>query len=436
MKRASGALALVAALGCASTGAAGVFMSHVWGSKSGCADGACNAGCNLQTPAMIPGMMGPWGAPVPYAAPYNATPVTGESAARAMLAQSVPLDLLQQAYNKNGKMAPEILQVQAGGPMMLPAPGGISPPGMAPQPLPPGVRIPGAVAAVGALTGGGAAPFPVQRTEVRFVGPNGMKISWYAPTADGKAGFGAQALEAPGRYNFLQGAVYRLKLSDIPGRPGVDLYPTLEVAPANAKTATFLAHSAVPVNFTNEDLEQVAAGNFIVKVIYLPDPQFQDLAVTGADEIVSSRLEPGVDPLAEAHRRGTVLLVVRLGNIDLELANSPAMDAPNPYHKMMPHAMGPQGGMMPGMAGGPQMPLPPGMMLPPGQMLPPAQGLQLTPGMSAPQMPVMPPAAPVMPGAPVGKAKTDSAVQTVGYKAPAALAGQSASYPPYIDTKK
>ena len=44
--------------------------------------------------------------------------------------------------------------------------------------------------------------------------------------------------------------------------------------------------------------------------------------------MVSSRLEPGVDPLAEAHRRGNILLVVRLGNIDLEAPNTPAMDAP------------------------------------------------------------------------------------------------------------
>jgi hypothetical protein len=433
MKRASKAMALAVALGCASTGAAGDFMGQYWSGKSA-APASCPGGCCIQTPGMIPGVVGPWGAPVPYAAPYNATPVSGEAAAHAMLAQSVPLDLLQQAYGKNGKMPPsDILQVQAGHPMTLPAPGGISPPGMPPQPLPPGVHVPGAVAAVGALTGGAAAPFPVQRTEVRFVGPNGMKISWFAPTADGKGGFGSQALEAPGRYNFLQAAVYRLKLSNIPGRPGVDLYPTLEVAPANAKTATFLAHSAVPVNFTNEDLEQVAAGNFIVKVIYLPDPQFQDLAVTGADEIVSSRLEPGVDPVAEAHRRGTVLLVIRLGNIDLELANSPAMDAPSPYQKMMPHAMGPlPGGIMPpGMAGAPQMPLPPGMMLPP------AQGFQPPPGMSMPQAPTMPQSAPIMPGAPVGKAKkTDTGVQTVGYQTPAAIAGQSGNYPPYLDGKK
>ena len=116
---------------------------------------------------------------------------------------------------------------------------------------------------------------------MRFTGPNGMRIAWFAPTPDGRAGFGPQYLEAPGRYNFLQAAIYRLKLSDIPNRPGVELYPTLEVVPGNAKTATFLAHSAVPVTFTEEDFNQVAAGNYLVKVIYLPDPQFQDLADDG-----------------------------------------------------------------------------------------------------------------------------------------------------------
>src|SRR5207237_1711348 len=138
-------------------------------------------------------------------------------------------------------------------------------------------------------------------------------------------------LETPGRYNFMQAAIYRLKLSDIPNRPGVELYPTLEVVPTNHRTSTFLAHSAVPVSFTEEDFDQVAAGNFVVKVIYLPDPQFQDLAVPGPDELVSTRLEPGVDPIVEAQRRGTILAIVRIGNIDLEAPNSPSMDAPNPY---------------------------------------------------------------------------------------------------------
>src|SRR5205814_7354002 len=108
-----------------------------------------------------------------------------------------------------------------------------------------------------------------------------------------QGGLHGNQIEAPGRYNFVQAAIYRLKLSDIPGRPGLELYPTLEVVPSNACTDAFLAHSAVPVAFTDEDFEQVAAGNYLVKVIYLPNPKFQDLATAGPDEVVSTRLEPG-----------------------------------------------------------------------------------------------------------------------------------------------
>jgi hypothetical protein len=370
----------------------GQFMSQYW--NKGNPDGVQ---WGPQYAPTVPTVQGAWGEPVEVAAPYNVKPPNGADAARAMLAQSMPMDLIQQSgYFKDSSYPIQ----QTGGPGpggVGPAPGNlISPPGVAaapPGPLPPGLAPPGAVAAVGALTGGPAPPFPVQRTEVRFVGPPGMKIAWYGPSADGKGGFGPQFLEAPARYNFLQASIYRLKLSEIPNRPGVEYYPTLEVVPAKPKTCTFLAHSAVPVVFTEEDFDQVAAGNFVVKVIYLPDPQFQDLAVTGPDEVVSSRLEPGVDPIIEAKRRGSILLVVRLGNIDLEAPNTPRMDAPNPFAPVPPGA---PPGMPPGM-------VPPGLPTPPG-MVPP--GMPNVPGMAPPGVPMagqpgMPMAGqPPMPGMP------------------------------------
>jgi hypothetical protein len=211
-----------------------------------------------------------------------------------------------------------------------------------------------------------------------------MKVAWYAPAADGRPGFSGNQLITPGRYNFLQAAIYRLKLSNIPNRPGLELYPTLEVVPGNARTDTFLAHSAVPVAFTDEDFDQVAANNYVIKVIYLPAPQFQDLATTGPDEVVSTRLEPGVDPIAEACRRGNILLVVRLGNVDLEAPNTPPMDAPNPYanHAAVaagaaPHGMPPLPGMMgpspmvPYGANGKPLVMPSGpIAMPTGMMMP------------------------------------------------------------------
>ncbi len=122
----------------------------------------------------------------------------------------------------------------------------------------------------------------------------------------------------PGRQNFPQGGIYRLKLTNIAAREGVELYPTLEIGPTTPRTEAFLAHNAIPVQFTDEDFDQVMTGNFVTKVIYLPDPEFQELALAGVETLVSTRLDPGVDPVVEADRRGAIMAVIRLGNKDLE----------------------------------------------------------------------------------------------------------------------
>ena len=196
----------------------------------------------------------------------------------------------------------------------------------------------GAVAAIGALPAYGP-QIPVNmRTSVRFVGPEemlGYKITWFGPN-----GWNDAPLISPARYNFLQGGVYRLKISSVPNHLDKVYYPTLEVLPGSPKTMTYLAHSSVPITFTNEDFEQVNSGNFLVKVVYLPDPNNQDLAtVVGPNELVSTRLEPGLDPIVEAQKRGTILLIVRMGNIDLQAPNTPSLDAPNPYMMRPPMQM-------------------------------------------------------------------------------------------------
>jgi len=159
-------------------------------------------------------------------------------------------------------------------------------------------------------------PAQVPVSQINFIGPEGMQVTWdvSAPGA-----FDSEPLVCPGRYNFPQGAIYRLKLTNIPGRPGVELYPTLEVAPAMPRTEAFIAHNAIPVQFTDEDFDQVLSGNFVTKVVYLPDPNYQELAVAGAETLVSTRLDPGVDPIVEADRRGSILAIIRMGNRDLQV---------------------------------------------------------------------------------------------------------------------
>ncbi|HQU43590.1 MAG TPA: hypothetical protein PK867_12315 [Pirellulales bacterium] len=162
-------------------------------------------------------------------------------------------------------------------------------------------------------------PGPTARapaTQLIFVGPEGMILTWDV-TAPGA--FDSEPLVAPGRYNFPQGAIYRLKLTNIPGREGVELYPTIEIAPSLPRTDAYLAHNSVPIEFTEEDFDQVLSGNFVTKVIYLPDPDFQELALAGVETLVSTRLDPGLDPIVEADRRGAILAIIRVGNKDLQV---------------------------------------------------------------------------------------------------------------------
>src|SRR5262249_34113760 len=158
-------------------------------------------------PARVPGVQGPWGQPVAMVAPYSASPPGGAEAARAMMARSMPMDLIQAGASSGSASSSGIML--AGG--IQRSSGAISPPGMPVQPsMPAGHNTP-SVAAAGALTG--ASPQAcTKRTEVRFVGPDRMVVSWMGTTPDGVPMQGH--ITVPGRYNFLQAAVYRLKLSN------------------------------------------------------------------------------------------------------------------------------------------------------------------------------------------------------------------------------
>jgi hypothetical protein len=161
---------------------------------------------------------------------------------------------------------------------------------------------------------------PGPTSQIGFVGPDGMRIRWDVAS---HGMFDSEPIVTPGRFNFPQGAIYRLKLTDIPGYPGVELYPTLEVAPTLPRTEAFIAHNFIPFQLTDDDFKQVLSGNFVTKVIYLPDPQYQELALAGVETLVSTRLDPGVDPIVEADRRGSILAIIRLGNKDLEGGGGP-----------------------------------------------------------------------------------------------------------------
>lgn len=200
----------------------------------------------------------------------------------------------QQLTKKGEFHAPPAAMMQRPGPM-VDGPG----PGVLPMMAPPPQR-----------------PFALTTSQVRFVGPDGMKVGWQVPN-----GYAENQLVAPARYNFVQGQTYRLKLAGIPGHEGLTIYPTLKVYPAHPNTEAYLSHNSLPLQINVEDLEQVEGNNFVTKVIYLPDARYQELAVANVETLVSTRLDPGVDPIQEADKMGTIMAVLEMGNLDLEMPN-------------------------------------------------------------------------------------------------------------------
>ncbi|GIW98423.1 MAG: hypothetical protein KatS3mg111_1756 [Pirellulaceae bacterium] len=229
-----------------------------------------------------------------------------------------------------------------------PGVGGPGPGVIAPAVTPAGGAVPGGAvvpascpSCIDGATGGNAAVAGMipatSSVQVLFNRPEGMQIH-YDVIGDGT--FNSEPLFVPGRLEFAQGGIYRMKLTNIPGREGIELYPTIEIAAANPRTAAYLAHNAIPIQFNPDDFEQVLSGNFVTKVIYLPDPEFQGDALVGVDVLVSNRLDPGLDPIVEADRRGAILAIIRIGNKDIELSQ---VGTAGPIAGGQPVMIGPDG---------------------------------------------------------------------------------------------
>ena len=158
-------------------------------------------------------------------------------------------------------------------------------------------------------------PPRIPTSQINFIGVESLTIRFEASEP---GVFDSLPLTCPATWDFGQGAIYRLKLSNIPGHHGKELYPTLEVAATAARTRAFLEHSSVPVEFNDNDFDQVFySGNFVTKVIFLPNPEYQGVAMSGVGTLVNTALPPGADPITEASKRGSILAVIRMGNKDM-----------------------------------------------------------------------------------------------------------------------
>ena len=162
--------------------------------------------------------------------------------------------------------------------------------------------------ALGAARLAGRSPVHGYYQPVAIYGPDGSQLALAA-----SSGF-TPSVEGPLQAGLLVGAAYRVQVSQIPGQPGVEIFPTVEVIdrlhPPPGQTTRF----PIPVHIGEDDLAQALAGRLVTRVIYLEDPQ---TALPLADAPQTQRsfdVRADLDPLQEADRLGRPVAVLRIGS--------------------------------------------------------------------------------------------------------------------------
>lgn len=167
-----------------------------------------------------------------------------------------------------------------------------------------GLAPPGAIGSV-RLERGGPLPGYFQPVEIRA--PEGVKVSL------AQSGAFEEPQAAPRNVGLLIAPVYRLRVSNIPGAEGLEVFPTIEVIDRLYPPPGERRRFPIPIELTEEDLQLALDGKFVTRVIYLEDPS-QAMPILDKPERPNwFDAGPGVNPLEEADRWGRPLAVLRLG---------------------------------------------------------------------------------------------------------------------------
>jgi uncharacterized repeat protein (TIGR01451 family) len=143
---------------------------------------------------------------------------------------------------------------------------------------------------------------------VRFSGPEGMIATFYQGRAP------ARSFPAPVVVGMRPGYAHRVRLGDFPGRPGISIYPTLTIV-GNLLLSPKLNAASFPatVALTEADIEAIAIGTMVTKVIYLEHPDRAEPTATRPGEILETNRPIGTDIVQEARDNGRVMIVVHFG---------------------------------------------------------------------------------------------------------------------------
>ena len=111
----------------------------------------------------------------------------------------------------------------------------------------------------------------------------------------------------------LIGAVYRLRVINIPGAEGLEVFPTIEIIDRLYAPLRQEHEFPIPIEITADDLESALAGKFVTRVVYLEDPESPLPVADRPRQQRSFDVGPRDNPLEMADELGRPMAILRLG---------------------------------------------------------------------------------------------------------------------------
>jgi hypothetical protein len=143
----------------------------------------------------------------------------------------------------------------------------------------------------------------------KVIVPAGVTVTTHPGTGQGKTFTGNND------FGFRPGYRYRLQLSNLPGKPGASLFPVVEVYGSLVpRPGLNYWEFPAPVAFSETDLARAAAGDHIIKIVYLEDPKKAIPTAAAPDKPIELNEDTTELAIKTARENGRVVAVVTLGD--------------------------------------------------------------------------------------------------------------------------
>jgi hypothetical protein len=143
---------------------------------------------------------------------------------------------------------------------------------------------------------------------VAIQGPEGLKV------ALARDGFFLDNIDAPVTTAMMVGATYRFRIANIPFKPGVELFPTVEIIDRLHAPAGREHRFPIPVEITREDVELALRGALVTRVIYLEDSEIAAPVSYPAGQRPSVTVAAHENALQRADQMGRPVAILRIGS--------------------------------------------------------------------------------------------------------------------------